>query len=262
VKKLFSFLSMLCLLNLLVVGGLLGYLIATQRVDKAKAVVIADLLRHQGTPENLRAQVVEILGPPATAPATGPASRPVAQLARLDGPATAEERIDFARQAMEQERLRLELEAQDLRHRQELLERLQASVEASRKKVDDDRKAFEQAVALTSNKTTDESFQKTMALYDELKPRQLKDLFIPMGPDLAAKYLGAMEPDRAAKIVSEFKTPDEKTFLSAVLAKLRGTGTPNALTSRTAASPGVPALAAPAAPAAASARTGAAAPTP
>jgi flagellar motility protein MotE (MotC chaperone) len=247
-KKLFTFVSMLCLLNLLAVGGLLGYLIATQRVDRNKAVVIADLLRHQGTPENLRAQVIEILGPPATAPATGPASRPA--LARFDGPATAEERIDFARQAMEQERLRLEIDAQDLRHRQELLERMQARVEADRKKVDDDRKAFEAAIAQTTSKSGDEAFQKSMALYEELKPRQLKDLFIPMGPELAARYLGGMAPDRAAKIISEYKTPEERAFVKLVLDRLRGTGTDNASAPRTAASPVAPAAAAsPAAPA-------------
>jgi flagellar motility protein MotE (MotC chaperone) len=234
---------MLCLLNLLAVGGLLGYLIATQRVDKTKAVVIADLLRHPGTPENLRLGVNALLTPAAaTAPATGPASRPA--LAHLDGPATAEARIDFARQAMEQERLRLELEAQDLRHRQELLERLQARVEADRKKVDEDRKSFDRLVAQSNSKSNDESFTRTMALYDELKTKQIKELFGTMAPELAARYLSAMTPERAAKIIAEFKTEDDRKRLAPILERFTGSGTASASASLAATPPATPAPAA------------------
>lgn len=158
---------------------------------------------------------------------------------------------------MEQERLRLEMEAQDLRHRQELLERLQAKIEGDRKKVEEDRKAFEQAVALAASGTGEETFQKTLALYDELKPKQLKDLFIPMGDELAARYLGAMAADRAAKIIAEFKTAEERAFILTVLERLRENGTAHAsegaAASRTmpaAPAPGLPAAAPAAAPAA------------
>ena len=226
-KKLFTFIMMICLLNLLALAGLVGYLLATGRLDKPKALVISDLLRHPGTPKDLRTQVAELFEPPpATAPATGPASRPA--LALSEGPATAEERIDFARQAMEQERLRLDAEKQNLRHEHELLERLQAKIDTDRKKVDDDRKAFEQSVTQTAAKGNEEAFARTLALYDELKPKQLKDLFLPMPQDLVAKYLGAMEPERAAKIISEFKTEPERSFMNAVLKRLRETGTDSA----------------------------------
>jgi flagellar motility protein MotE (MotC chaperone) len=227
-KKLVTFLMMILLLNLFAAAGLAGYLVATGRLDKPKAVVIADLLRHQGTPKDLRTQVTDILEPaPATAPATGPASRPAGSLADA-GPATAEERIDFARQAMEQERLRLDAERQNLRHEHELLERMQAKIDADRKRVDEDKKNFEQSVTQTAAKTNDEAFTRTMALYAELKPKQLKDLFLPMPQDEVAKYLKAMDPERAAKIITEFKSEPEKSYINAVLKRLRETGTDSA----------------------------------
>jgi len=227
-KKLFSFIMMIFLLNLLAAAGIVGYLLATGRLDKPKALVISDLLRHPGTPADLRTHVAEILVPHATtAPATGPASRPATALG--DTPATAEERIDFARQAMEQERLRLDAEKQNLRHEHELLERLQAKIDADRKKVEDDRKAFEQSVVQSATKGNQEAFARTLALYDELKPKQLKDLFMPpASPEEVAKYLAAMEPERAAKIISEFKTDPEKQQIGLVLKRLRETGTDSA----------------------------------
>ncbi len=247
-KKLFTFIMMIVLLNLFAAAGLVGYLLATGRLDKPKALVISDLLRHPGTPKDLRTQVAEILMPgPATAPATGPASRPGVSLAEA-GPATAEERIDFARQAMEQERLRLDAERQNLRHEHELLERLQAKIDADRKRVDEDKKTFDASVSQTTAKGNEEAFTRTMALYDELKPKQLKDLFMPpTSAEEAAKYLGAMEPERAAKIISEFKTESEKQQIGLVLKRLRETGTSAASAPPTTpAAPSAPASPAPA----------------
>src|SRR5437763_912215 len=80
------------------------------------------------------------------------------------------------RQAMEQERIQLEAEAQKLRDRQEMLNKLQASLEAERKKFEDAKKAFAPKVAGADDKVKAENFQKMLALYDELKTKQVKDL--------------------------------------------------------------------------------------
>jgi flagellar motility protein MotE (MotC chaperone) len=240
-KKFASFVSVLCVLNLLAMAGLAGYLLATGRLDKAKGQTIVDLLRHPGTPEKLREDVADILEPPATAPA-GAASRPAgAGVAAAGGaggenggrPATAEERIEFARQTMEQERLRLENEAQDLRHRQELLEQVQARVEAEKQKNTEDRKAFEAAATQSASTRNEEAFQKTLALYNELKPRQIKDFFLQMPPDLAARYLQAMPEEQAARIIGEFKAANEKAYISGVLDRIRSAGTASASGGRT-----------------------------
>jgi flagellar motility protein MotE (MotC chaperone) len=238
VKKLMAFVSMVCLLNVLAAAGLVGYLVATGRLDKVKGQAVVDLLRHKGTPENFREELYDILEPAAataSAPATGPASRP-AVAGGETGPATAEERIDYARRAMEQERLQLEAEAQDLRHRQELLTQVQAQVEEKLKRIDDQKKAFDEAVAKEQGKGSTENFQKSLALYDELKPKQVKELFVGMPVEQAAKYLDAMAPDRAAKIIGEFKSPEDRAFLNKVLEQLRSAGTGAASGSRTAVS--------------------------
>jgi hypothetical protein len=231
-KKIMQFLTMLCVLNVFMVIGLAGYLVGTGRLDKEKGGAIVDLLRHKGTPTKFRETVYDILEPVATtAPATQATTNPasLAEDQGLRSVASAQERIAFAHQMMEQERLSLENEAQDLRHRQELLLALQADVQAKLKKIEDAKKESEPKAATAEAKVREENFQKTLALYDELKPKQIKDIFIDnKDPDLAASYLVAMDPSRAAKIVGEFKTPEEQQFIVLVLDRIRTRGTGSA----------------------------------
>lgn len=248
-KKIMQFLTMLCILNLFMAAGLVGYLVATGRLDKEKGGAIVDLLRHKGTPEKFRETLFDILDPvAATAPASQAATAP-GNLADDGGPksgASAQQRIAFARQMMEQERLALENEAQELRHRQELLLALQADVQVKLKKIEEAKKEAEPKAATAESKAREENFQKTLAVYDELKTRQIKDIFLKNNdPDLAASYLVAMDPSRAAKVIGEFKTPDEQQFVTLVLDRIRNRGTGSAIgnpaAQMTAAAPPAPA---------------------
>src|SRR5690242_774742 len=109
-QKMIGFLATVCVLNVIAILGLAGFLFASGRLDGAKVKVMADLARHQGTPENLREKVGEMLDVkgPATAPGTqkseGASTQSTADASEIHGPASAEERIKFARQLMEQER--------------------------------------------------------------------------------------------------------------------------------------------------------------
>src|SRR5438477_9563235 len=108
-KKFAGFFSILCVLNILAIAGVVGFLYATGRLDKAKAQTIGDMLKHPGTPEKFREKVYDIIAPaPTTKPANGVATTTTApaasQPALVEGgaaetiePATAEERIEFMR---------------------------------------------------------------------------------------------------------------------------------------------------------------------
>ncbi len=74
-KKLASLFTLLCIFNLLALAGLIGFLLATGRLDGPKANAIADLLRHKGTPNKFREQLYDILQP-TSQPAIAPASQP------------------------------------------------------------------------------------------------------------------------------------------------------------------------------------------
>jgi hypothetical protein len=226
-KKIGTLISLICIVNILILLGFAGYLLGTGRLNRPKAQTIADMLRQPATPEGLRAKVQEIMAPPtATAasqsrPATGSAPALRMGLTGLE-PATAQERIDYLQKVLEVERLRLESEAQKLHEEQELLVAKQNQLDLERKTLADQRKAYEQTIAGATTKSDAAGFQKSMELFDQLKPKQVKDLLIAMPADQVARYLAAMEPDRAAKIIAEFKSADEKVLLNEALDKVRG----------------------------------------
>jgi len=225
-KKLGSFISFVCIDNLLTLAGFVGFLLATGRLDKAKAQAVSDLLQHQGTPAELRIKLNDIIvAATQTQPATATAPGEHTGLAgAADVPGTAEERIDYVKKVLEQERLALENDKQFLRDQHKLLDQRQESLAAAEAAFAEKSKAYEQKLA-SANTTNDRAgFQKTMSMFSELKPKQVKDLLAVMPAEDVARYLTTMEPDRAAKIMAEFKSADEKSLLKAVLDNVRGVG--------------------------------------
>lgn len=230
-----SAITLIAILNLLIFGGLAGYLAATGRVDKEKFGTIVDLVKSPGTPENLRDQVYTLMHPDqaATAPASSPATLKTSEHGSLDvGVASARERIEFTRQAMEQERVRLDREAQELRNRQNLLETQRAEVDAKMAQIDKEKKDFEARVEQAESSVRDENFNRTLKLYNELKPKQVKEIFLSLSPDVVENYLRAMDSDRAARIISEFKSAEDRQFISGVLERIRSSGINSATTQR------------------------------
>lgn len=241
-RKIGTLLLTVLLLNLLMAAGLVGFVVATGRLDGAKAQVIVDLVRHRGAPADLRKQVAALLEPavaatePAAAATQGGVARAKTEEGALAAVASAADRIEYARQAMEQERLRLDREAQDLQHRQDLLETQRQEVEGKLAAIAAEKKKFAQEVGAAEAKAKDANFTRSLAFYAELKPKQVKDLFLNLNnPDLVAQYLKAMEQEQATAIIGEFKNPKEREYIGGVLERIRGAGTASAI------DPGTPA---------------------
>jgi len=228
-KKLMSFVSTVAVLNLLILAGFLGFLAATGRVDKVKALAISDILKQPGSPEKFREKVYDIMSP-ASQPATATAPATQHELGIGDEtavtPASAQDRLDYMQKLLESERLRLDNQKQALDQRQQALVAQQALLDAARAELEGQKKAFETKIAAASDVKDQSGFQKTMGLFAELKPKQVKDMLSTMGTEDIAKYLTSMEPDRAASVMAEFKTDSEKTILNGVVDKIRGTTRP------------------------------------
>jgi len=231
-KKLTAFISTLCILNILVLAGLVGFLFGSGRLDKPKAQAIADILRQPGTPVGFREKVYDLMTP---APATAPGNAATQRGGSLDAsgaPANAAGRIDFLAKVLEEQRLRLENEAQDLRHRQELLVNAQSDLDSAKSNFENSKKKFQQETDQAAAQKEKEAFDKMMALMDGSKPKQIKDLLMAMPSDQGAKYFGAMDPEQATKVMAEFKSPEEKAMLNTFVDTVRGapsaSGTSNA----------------------------------
>jgi flagellar motility protein MotE (MotC chaperone) len=225
-RKLGTLISMVCIVNVLMLLGLGGYLWGTGRLNKPKAQTIADMLRQPGNPEGLRAKVYEIMVPATQGAQSRPTSGPASAAAPTGlEPASAQERIDYLQKVLEAERLRLQSEAQKLREEQELLVAKQNLLDVERKTLADQKKAYEQMVAGATTKSDEAGFRKSMEIFDQLKPKQVKDLLIAMPADQIARYISAMDPDRAAKVVGEFKNTGEKDLINEALDRIRGVTT-------------------------------------
>jgi len=199
--------------------------------------VIADLAGHQGTPENLREKVGEILEPaPATASVPATQRGDETLLPAVVG-SSAEERLALTRQAMERDRILLEGQAQNVRDQRKLLEDRRRLLEEEIQKFEAEKRAFEPKVTTADDKAKAENFQTILALYDELKPRQVKDLMYNSTDlakeELAAAFLTAMDTSRAGKIIAEFKTEKEREWINSVLKHIRTAGTSSASGVRT-----------------------------
>jgi flagellar motility protein MotE (MotC chaperone) len=228
-KKIMSFISLIALLNLVALVGLGGFLAATGRLDKTKALAISDMLKQPGSPDKLREKLYDVMVPstqPQAATSTAPAAQKDLRSEGATPPASAQERLDYTQKVLEEEQLRLDNQKQFLQQERDSLVHQQALLDAGKADLDNQKKALDARVAAASTTQDQTGFLKTMALFDELKPREVKDLLATMTTDDIARYLTTMDADRAAKIIAEFKTPDEKTSINAVLDKIRGTTRP------------------------------------
>jgi hypothetical protein len=229
-KKIVSFIGLLAVLQVLMLLGLGGYVLASGRLDKEKATTILALLRHTGTPDGLHEHVDLILDPPAATEAAAPAATQKSSgPLDADHAASAADRLAYAQQAVDALRLQLDQQEQELRHRQELLDGQRASLDEKFVELDARKKAFDDAMAAEEAKQKDENFTRAAALYDELKPKQIRDIFMGLPPDVVVRYIKAMDTERAGKIIAEFKTPEEQRFISEVLEKIRIDGTEHAM---------------------------------
>lgn len=224
-KKISSFISLLCILNILAILGLFGYLVGTGRLDKSKAQTITDILRAPVTPANFRTGVYDLMNPESTTQSatTTMATATASDLLKGDIPPTAVERNEYVRKAIEAERLRHESQAQQLQNTQVMLDQLRAELAASAEKLEARKKLFDEQLANVGKQKDDAAFKRTLAVFDELKPQQIKDLMLKMTPDEIVPYLTAMDAERAAKIISTFKSEKEKEVISAVMTLMAST---------------------------------------
>jgi uncharacterized membrane protein YccC len=97
-----------------------------------------------------------------------------------------------------------------------------------REALDRDRKAFDDARQAEAKRRDEPDFQKALELYEQLKPQQVKGSFqalIQQNQERqVVEYLTAMQPRKAAAVLSEFKTPEEIAEATALIQKIRGRG--------------------------------------
>jgi hypothetical protein len=115
-----------------------------------------------------------------------------------------------------------------LDRRQRELADLQRQVDLSKQQMERDRAALEKSRTELATRqqqatklATDKGFQDSLALYNTMPSKQVKTIFMTLDDAAMKQYLEAMQPRSAARIIKEFKTPEEVARIQKVMESMR-----------------------------------------
>jgi hypothetical protein len=212
-KKLVQVIVLMLALNFLAVAGGVAWLFHSGHLDRAKALEVKKLLFPPPSPTEA----------PTTQPAdptTQPAVRLDELLAKASG-RTAGEQVDFIQQTFAAQATQLDRRERELTDLQRQVDLAKDQLSRDRAKLDGQQKDLSARESQEKTLSSDKGFQDALQLYTSMPPRQVKQVFMTLSDDVVQRYIQAMEPRSAAKIIKEFKTPEEVERIQRVLEKIR-----------------------------------------
>lgn len=215
-----------------------GWLYWSGRLDKARVERVYELFRP--TIDAERQKIAE------ERKAEEEAQAKAAEAARLksvsQGPVTLGDRLQTEQQADAIALERVERLQSDIRSLQQQIAMAKGLLTRQREELEAEKKQLALAATQTRNQVAEENFRQTVQMYEQLKPKQTKDMFrnlLSEGQrDQVVEYLASMQLRKAAAVLKEFKTPEEIALATELVERLRSRGIdPMAETSKTVANP-------------------------
>jgi hypothetical protein len=214
-KRLWDVLVLTLAVNFLALAGGIGWLYGSGRLDRARV-----------------AKVKEVLFPPpivAAAPTTQPAAadpttRPTLRLEELlakQSNLPAGQQVEFIRQTFDAQMAQLERRGRELADLKVQIDLANAKLTTDRTALDADRKRLSDQEQQARKLAQDQGFQDSLALYTSMPPRQVKSIFLTLSDEAVVRYVEAMPPRTASKVIKEFKSQDEIDRIQRILEKMR-----------------------------------------
>ena len=234
-KKLWNVFVLTLAINFLAVAAGVAYLYKDGRLDRTRFEAIRLVLYPPPAP----------VPAAATQPAAPARVEPVLQLGELlaqkSGLSTAEQ-LEFIQQTFDARMAEVDRRQRELADLQRQVDMANSALARDRTALDAEKKQLADREQLAATLAADKGFQDSLKLYQSMPAKQVKQLFMAMDDETVARYLQAMEPRGATKIVREFKAPDEVQRIQRVLERMRGPATRPAGATDTAAGGGGPAI--------------------
>lgn len=220
IKKLFGVITGVFALNFLAIAAGIGFLVFTHKLDREKVQAVRAIILTGAT----------------TQPATQPSTQPVAStqpspedapMLRLDALLAkysrrpAGEQIELVRADLDSQAATVERRRREVEDQRAQIETGRTDLQSEREKLAAERKAFEADKTEQARLAADAGFQKTLELYAQMPPKQIKSLFANMDDETVVRYLQAMETRQAGSVLKEFKTPQDTTRAQGILEKMR-----------------------------------------
>lgn len=212
-------------INFLALGGVVGWLAMTGRLNKARVQKVAELFDHTIAHDKKQREQREKKQQQEKARAER-----AARLERVknDGPVSMQDRLSAKQRADEigLHRLnRLEEETSNLRQQ---IERAKNRITEQREKLEKRRKQFEQYLKERTEQIKQEDFQKAVDMYESVGPDKTKRMFQQLlnegKQDQVVKYLAEMQQRTASRVLQAFETPQEVQQATELVERLRSRG--------------------------------------
>jgi multidrug efflux pump subunit AcrA (membrane-fusion protein) len=211
-KKLLSVVILTLAMNFLAVAGGVGWLYQSGRLDREKAFAIRDILFPKPVEEK-----------PATQPSEEPTTQPTVRLEDLLAKAagrSASDQVDFIKTAFYSQMALLDRRQRELTDLQRQVELSKQQATKDHAQLESQQKTLDSREQEAARLASDKGFQDSLALYNKMQPKQVKTVFMGMTDPMILSYLQAMQTPTAAKIVKEFKSPEESTRIQTILKQL------------------------------------------
>lgn len=223
-KTLWNVFAIFLLLNVLALAGFIAWLGSSGRLNGERMRGIAKQLSITVQEER---KITE-----EAAAAEEEARKKAEAAARLEsvskGPVTMGDHLAAQQEKNELAMMRVERMRRDIHDLQKQLETAKGQMTQQRAHLDAQRAAFEKAVKEKAKVQDDENFQQTVGMYEQLKAKQVKQMFqelINKGQaDQVVDYLAAMQQRKAAAVLKEFKSPQDVVQAADLLERLRQRG--------------------------------------
>ena len=220
-RTLFTAFILVLVINLLALGALAGWLGTTGRLSKERmrdaVAVFSNTIEEEA---KLAAEEEE-----AESEAQAMAERALRMEQVAGGPVTPEARLQAIQVVDDKRRALLErqkVEAQALKRQ---LDAQQKLIEQKLAELDTKQQAFDEAIASKIEEMQSADFKEAIAMLEGIPPKQAKQVLQEWLTDGAQKqvvdYLSAMEDRKAAKVLKEFKLPNEVAQAATLIEQLR-----------------------------------------
>lgn len=223
-KTLGKVVGIMAVLHVVAALGFVGWLVATDRLDRARIDRVKEIFTMTLAEETAEEEALAL----AEAEAIKVTERVAALDEKAAGVGSADERVEddrtqheLAMRKLERTRADVEALVRNLNLAQRKVQRDQAELAEKQAILDKRLKEIEQ-------RANDEGFQKAIAMYESLPPKQVKGMFLQLiadgDSDQVVAYMESMEPRKAAKVLQEFKDPADLKRATELTERLRQRG--------------------------------------
>jgi len=220
-KTAWNIIAIVSLLNLLILLGFVGWLVQSQRLDRARLHAVVAMLKPT-IPEEAKAQEEER----KKEEELRVEQEKIAHLKQAEqGPVTLMDRLSADQQADELAMHKLAKLQTEIAALHRGLETQNRQLTMERQLLVNERQAFEDARAAREKMVQSEDFKQAVALLEQIKPAQAKQMFEQMirqgGNQQVVEYLAAMDERKSAAMMREFKSPEEIATATWLIEQLR-----------------------------------------